>query len=118
MNVNCRLELFIVEIQKKIQKSLRLKNLNRLICAHLNINSVKNKLDSLLNITNNNVGILTISERKLDSSFPMRYSFSFMNFPNHIDLTEIVTEVESCYIFVKTFSKICRHYNDSGEFFC
>lgn len=46
----------------------------------MNINPVKNKFDSLLNITNNNIGILTISERKLDSSFPVRqfliYGFS------------------------------------------
>ena len=56
---------------KKILKSLRLKNVNRLICAHLNINSVRNKFDSLVNITNNNIDILMISETKLDSSFPV-----------------------------------------------
>ena len=56
---------------KKILKSFRLKNVNRLICAHLNINSVRNKFDSLVNITNNSNDILMISETKIDSSFPV-----------------------------------------------
>ena len=56
---------------KKILKSIRLKNVKRLICAHLNINSVRNKFDSLVNITNNNTDIIMISETKLDSSFPV-----------------------------------------------
>ena len=41
MNVNCRLELLIVLIRKN-PKSLRLKIVNRLIGALLNINSVRN----------------------------------------------------------------------------
>ena len=36
----------------------------------MNISSVRNKFDSLVNITNNNIDILMISETKLDSSFP------------------------------------------------
>ena len=57
--------------KKKILKSLGLKNVNRLICACLNINFTRNKFDSLVNITSNNIDILT-SETKLDSSFPVR----------------------------------------------
>ena len=53
----------------KIPKKLRPKNVNRLICAQLNINSLRNKFDSLVNI-NNNIDILMISETKLDASFP------------------------------------------------
>ena len=41
MNVNCRLELLIVLIRKNL-KSLRLKIVNRLIGALLNINSARN----------------------------------------------------------------------------
>ena len=40
-NVNCRLELLIVLIRKNL-KSLRLKIVNRLIGALLNINSARN----------------------------------------------------------------------------
>ena len=50
--------------------NLRLKNPNRLICAHLNIISVRNKFDLLSNIIKNNIDILMISETKLNSSFP------------------------------------------------
>ena len=45
---------------KKIFEILRLKNVNRLICAHLNVSSVRNKFGSLVNITNNNTDILMI----------------------------------------------------------
>ena len=51
---------------KEILKNLRLKNVNRLICAQLNVNSLRSKFDSLINITNNNIDILMISETKLD----------------------------------------------------
>ena len=52
---------------KEELNNLRLKNPNRLICAHLNINSVKNKFDLLSDIIENNIDILMISETKLDS---------------------------------------------------
>ena len=55
---------------KEIFKNLKLKNVNRLICAQLNINSIGNKFDSLVNIINNNIDILMISEIKLDPPFP------------------------------------------------
>ena len=45
---------------------------NRSDCAQLNINSVRNKFDSLVNIKNNNIEILIISEAKLNPSFPVR----------------------------------------------
>ena len=55
---------------KEELNNLRLKNLNRLTSAHWNINSVGNKFNSLSDIIENNIDILMISERKLDSSFP------------------------------------------------
>ena len=55
---------------KEILENLRLKNVNRLICAQLDINSIRNKFDSLVNIPNNNTDILMISETKLELSFP------------------------------------------------
>ena len=87
---------------KKILKSLRLKNVSRLICAHLNINSVSNKFDSLVNIKNNNINILMISEKSWTHCSQLG-SFSFMGFKSYIDFTEIVKKVEFCYISVKTF---------------
>ena len=51
-------------------KNTRLKNPNRLIIAQLNINSLLNKFDSLVPMLHNNLDILSISETKIDSSFP------------------------------------------------
>ena len=51
-------------------EQIRQKNSNRLIVAQLNINSVRNKFDSLIEIVKENVDILLISETKIDSSFP------------------------------------------------
>ena len=51
-------------------KNTRLKNPNRLIIAQLNINSLRNKFDSLVRMLHNNLDILLSSETKIDSSFP------------------------------------------------
>ena len=52
--------------------NMRLKNRNRLICAHLNINPVRNKFELLSDIVRNDIYILMISETKLYLSFPNR----------------------------------------------
>ena len=49
---------------------LTLKNINRLVIGHLNINSLSNKFDQLKLIIKNKGDILVITETKLDSSFP------------------------------------------------
>ena len=41
-----------------------------MIIAQLNINSLRNKFDSLVQMLHNNLDILLISETKIDSSFP------------------------------------------------
>ena len=48
------------------------KNLSRIIFAHLNINSLRKKIDALVDQIKGNVDILVISETKLDESFPER----------------------------------------------
>ena len=54
-----------------ILKNLHLKNFNRLICAQLNINSIRNEFESLKEIVSTSVDILLhICEMKLDLSFP------------------------------------------------
>ena len=54
----------------KSLKDVRIKNLNRIILAHLNINSLRNKFDLLTDQIKGNVDVLVISETKLDDSFP------------------------------------------------
>ena len=50
-----------------VLKNIRLAKVNRLICAQLNINSIRNKFESLKEIVSTNVDILLICETKLDS---------------------------------------------------
>ena len=53
-----------------VLKEIRLKNVDRLILAHLNINSIRNKFEALSSFVTDNIDILLISETKIDSSFP------------------------------------------------
>ena len=43
-----------------------------IIIAHLNINSLRNKFDSLVQLISGSVDILVIGETKLDSTFPKK----------------------------------------------
>ena len=52
---------------------------NKVIISHLNINSIRNKIDVLANIVSASVDILLISESKIDDSFH-RSQFSIPGF--------------------------------------
>ena len=52
-------------------RALRKKNLNKLIIAHLNVNSLRNKLEFLKEQIQDNIDILMISETKIGASFPI-----------------------------------------------
>ena len=45
-------------------------NLNRLIIGQININSLRNKFESLNNLINGKIDILVVNETKIDPSFP------------------------------------------------
>ena len=51
-------------------RSLRVKNVNKVIIGHLNINYLRNKFELLTHQIRDNIDILMISETKLDESFP------------------------------------------------
>ena len=51
--------------------SLRKDNLNKLIFAHLNINSIRNQSELLSQQIEGNADVLMISETKIDDSFPV-----------------------------------------------
>ena len=53
-----------------ILKEIKISNFNRLVIAHLNINSLRNKFESLKLLIKGNIDILVITESKLDDSFP------------------------------------------------
>ena len=57
---------------KSTLKSIRGDNKHKLIVAHLNINSIRNKLDLLVEQFAGNIDVLMVSETKIDESFPVR----------------------------------------------
>ena len=53
-------------------KEIRCKNFNRVIFGHLNINSIRNKMEMLTQLIIGKIDILLISETKIDNSFPSK----------------------------------------------
>ena len=51
-------------------KSCRIRNLNKIVVGHLNINSIRNMFDFLAHLVKGNINVLMISETKLDESYP------------------------------------------------
>ena len=69
-------------VSERSLKEISAKNLNRIVLAHLNINSLRNKFDILTDQITRNVDIIVISETKLDDSFP-EFQFKFLGIPHH-----------------------------------
>ena len=55
---------------KKTLELFRKDNLNKIILAHLDINSTRNKFDCFSEQVKGNIAILLISETKIDDNFP------------------------------------------------
>ena len=53
----------------RILRDTKIKNVNRLVISHLNINSIRNKFEPLKNIIKGNLDILVLTETKIDESF-------------------------------------------------
>ena len=51
-------------------RNIRIANLNNVIIAQLNINSLRNKFHALKEMINSNIDILVLTETKLDGTFP------------------------------------------------
>ena len=56
---------------KSTLKTIRDDNLNKLIFAHLNISSIRNKFEELISQVKGTVDVLVISETKVYYSFPI-----------------------------------------------
>ena len=54
----------------EILHHLKFKNVNRLVIGHLNINSLRNKFNSLKLLVKNSLDVFMISKTKLDETFP------------------------------------------------
>ena len=55
---------------EKILKNIRISNNNKLIFGHLNINSQRDKFDSLSKLFKDSIDILMVPETKRDDMFP------------------------------------------------
>ena len=53
-----------------IMREIRLRNTRKITVGHLNINSIPNKFDGIMNMVEGNLDIFLISETKINSSFP------------------------------------------------
>ena len=62
-------------------KALRLSNMDRIIVAQINVNSIRNTFDALMTGIQNKVDILLIPETKLDETFPTRQFLDNGNLP-------------------------------------
>ena len=56
---------------KTILKSIRQEHTNKLVFAHININSLRNKFELLADQVKGNIDVLMISKTKIDDSFPL-----------------------------------------------
>ena len=57
------------ESSYSILQSLRIKNVDKIVLGHININSIRKKFDVLVDLIRNKIDILLISETKIDNSF-------------------------------------------------
>ena len=54
----------------RILRNIKVRNINRLLVGHLNINSIRNKFEPLKHIIKGNMDIMVVTETKIDDSFP------------------------------------------------
>ena len=67
-------------------KALRLSNVDHIMVAQINVNSIRNKFDALMTGIQNKVVILLTSETKLDETFPTRqFSIEGFTSPYRLD---------------------------------
>ena len=72
----------------KILKKIKLGNINRLVIGQININSLRNKFESLSMLIKGNFNILVVNETKIDGSFPaQQFAIDGYALPYRIDGT-------------------------------
>ena len=67
--------------QTSTLKNARIKHPKKVCLSHININSIRNKLDSLFEFTYGLVDFLAVSETKLDGSFPTGQTYQDLGHP-------------------------------------
>ena len=73
---------------KSSLRSLKLRNVNRLIFGQINISSIRNKFELLFSLVSNNTDVLLISKAKIDNVFPVsRFCVPGYSVPFRLDRT-------------------------------
>ena len=54
-------------------RRVRIENTSRIIFKEINITSIRNKFDLLMNIIKNQIDVFMISETKIDNNFPISH---------------------------------------------
>ena len=83
-------------------KALHLKNFKKLIIAHLNTNSLRNKFEFLIFLIKDKVDVLMVSETKLDQSFSTNHYMIKV-------LLSILTEMIKVVVLFYILEKIYHH---------
>ena len=72
-----------------ILNNIRVNNINKILIGHLNINSIRNKFDLLVDLVKDKLDIILISETKIDSSFPnSQFEIQGYSSPHRLDRNE------------------------------
>ena len=74
LNIICISDIDELSPKELVQK-MKCKNPNNIIIGHLNINSIRQKLEFLMEIIGTNIDLLLISETKLNATFPIGQFF-------------------------------------------
>ena len=78
---------------------VRIENPSIIIFGQININSIGNKFDLLMNIIKNEIDILMISETEIDSSFPIsQFTMTGYSIPFRLDPT---SDAGGIFVFVR-----------------
>ena len=64
------LTISVTDNPRFLLKKIKISNANRLVIAHININSLRNKFIDLQFLIKDNIDVLLVTETKLDISFP------------------------------------------------
>ena len=87
VNVSTSLSTTLANLSDTL-KIIKKYNLNRLIIGQININSLRNKFDSLVAIIKPHIDILVVNETKLDSSFPaQQFAMEGYALPYRLDIS-------------------------------
>ena len=97
---------------------VRIENPSRIIFGQININSIRNKFDLLMNIIKNEIDIFMISETKIDNSFPIsQFTMTSQSIPFRLDrrshgdgILLFIIEDVPCKILKLTAMQILRAF--------